>query len=199
MSGYRLIERLTARGNVVIGAGCYSAALETKNSSLVIKVGTCLSDPWVDYYKRIISKNSKNRYLPKVVDMHINTKMDYYVCKMEKLDSRPSSITRANQHYDLAILIEQYCMCLISENEYYSKVVKFSAVSKPDELLYAIDKIKNTLPEHARIDLHSGNIMYRNDEVVILDPWAETDMAEDQNVEEWLEYDANIEEDSIVW
>lgn len=199
MSGYRLIEKLTTKGNVVIGAGCYSAALQTADNSIVAKVGTTLRDPWLDYYDEIISIDKKNKYVPQVYEIHVNNSMDYYLCKMEKLDEQANSATRRKQHYDLCFLIEQFAMSLIDEDKYYREIAQFTAVSDPNQLLQLLNKIKDRCPEDTRIDLHSNNIMYRNDEIVILDPWCEEDIDDTQNVEEWLDWDACLEGDNLAW
>ena len=201
MSGYSLIKKLHFKGNVVIGAGCYSAALETRNPDIVAKVGTTNTDPWLLYYELIIKNCSKNKYVPRVYQIHINKRMDYYMCKMERLDIRPTSAYRANQHRSLSNLLTNVVNGSYSEEHYYNEISKYKAVSDPDALLQVLHRLHNIKPKNVRIDLHTGNLMYRNDELVVLDPWCEDDIDETQNVEEWVEYelgfgDYDYDEDS---
>lgn len=195
MSGYSLIKKLHYKGNVVIGAGCYSAALETRNPDIVAKVGTTISDPWLQFYERVIKSCAKNRYVPRVYQIHVNKRMDYYMCKMERLDARPSSSVRANQHQSLSGLLGHVVDEQSSEAEYYHEIKKYAAVPDPDALLQVLHRLQTNKPKDVRVDLHASNIMYRNDELVILDPWCEEDIDDTQNVEEWVEYELGFGED----
>jgi hypothetical protein len=194
MSGYSLIKKLHYKGNVLLGAGCYAAALETRNPNIVAKVGTTLKDPWLQFYEQIIKKCQKNKYVPQIFDIHINKRMDYYMCKMERLDRYPSSTFRAMQHHALSHLLSSLVVEKISEQDYYTEIKKYKAVSDPDALLQILHRLQAIKPKGVRIDLHTGNLMYRNDELVVLDPWCEDTIADSQNVEDWAEYELGFGE-----
>jgi hypothetical protein len=87
MTAHRIIKSLVNRGNAVVGVGCYSAAMACQsNYSQIIKVGTDMEDPWLDYYYEIIKPMQGNPFVPKVYSFYHDEENNYFVCKMERLD-----------------------------------------------------------------------------------------------------------------
>lgn len=187
MSGYRVIKKLTAQGNVVIGAGCYSAAIKTRNDT-VLKVGTTLEDPWLDFYEDV-AKDSNNPHLIKVYKLTLDKGYYYYVAYTELLQARPESETAKLNHFKLSSCINDYIYESDSTDNIISKLKKYHSVTvpNPEVFLHLIDKLKSRVPDGCRMDLHCNNFMYRGNIAVIIDPWCEQDIPDEQNVEEWLE------------
>ena len=86
MTAHRIIKSLVNRGNAVVGVGCYSAAMACQsNYSQIIKVGTDMEDPWLDYYYEIIKPMQGNPFVPKVYSFYHDEANEYFICQMEKL------------------------------------------------------------------------------------------------------------------
>jgi hypothetical protein len=71
------------------------------------------------------------------------------------------------------------------------------AVPCPDMLANLLDKIYEdtevfgyddcTEGLSRRLDMHRGNFMFRNDLLIVTDPWSEADMSEVVDVSDWVE------------
>ena len=194
MTAFNIIKSLTKRGNVVLGAGCYAAVLETKTEK-VLKVGAQTTDPWLDYYSLVIKHNQKNQHVPKTYHVHIDNQHDYYVCYMERL------VPLSDDLKDLAKLCEDFTKGWLDDEEIIKALHDYSEnVPNPQELVAILKQIKELTQAHkayssddvdasARtLDLHTGNFMLRNDVLVVTDPWCEHDMSDLRAVNEWLNH-----------
>lgn len=159
MSYYEtVIESLDSKGYELLGHGCYAAVFAMKSSNNVIKVGSTVSDPFLLYASCSTLKN--NPHFPRIKKLWINEYLDYYVCIMESLTSKE-------------------CYDFISE---FNNKTFTSADSK--EIYKTIQKLLNQYT-YTRLDMHLGNVLYRNNTPVIVDPLAEEDI--DDNFEAWME------------
>jgi hypothetical protein len=197
MTAFRIIKSLTKRGNTVIGAGCYAAAIECKtDSAKVIKIGNNLEDPWLDYYFDIIKKNQHNPCIPKVYSLNADRQYNFYICIMEKLVGWDEHKDHEN---DAKNLVRSYIQNAISKDEWLDSAVDYpKQFPAMGAMLDVMDKIKeNTYVEdiYRRIDLHASNILARTSgQLVITDPWCqlEEDMEDISDVDNWVSDNINL-------
>lgn len=197
MTAYRVLKNTEKAGNVLIGAGCYAAVLENRsNPEKAIKIGNTSEDAWLEYYERIVKPLQGNPHVPRVDKLYIDHENDYYVANIERLQPTMYDIF---DDYDgdfnhclkeeLADDINQYIKGEIRWKEFcevwdqYPDIVDLPALGQVmDAILSATDALttedeseiidnEHNLERYNKLDLHSGNIMFRNNTVVINDPW----------------------------
>lgn len=188
MTAFRIIKSLSKRGNTVIGAGCYAAALQYKtDTNKVIKVGTNLDDPWLDYYWDIIKDNQHNSCVPKVYSLHVDRQHNFYVCIMEKLIGyAPDRI----QENDAKGLVRKYIEGSITRDEWLDAAVEYPKhFPSLGSMLDLMNKIKQRADDYKRLDLHTANILTRaSGQLIITDPWCQIEdyMDDMTDVESWV-------------
>lgn len=195
MTAYNIIKTLTKKGNAVIGTGCYAAALSSRVSfDKIIKVGNNVNDPWLDYYV-LIKENQHNPCVPRIYSLHIDIENQYYVCVMERL--APLGDTLNGIAY--AELCKQYTQRWIDRDEFIIETAKHPTVFLyPEHLADLLDKISDLTDdfsantEHCydgsgtrKLDMHSGNFLYRDGAIIVTDPWCEVDMDDISDVSTW--------------
>lgn len=195
MTAFNLIKSLTKRGNVVIGSGCYAAALDSANASQIIKIGNSMNDPWLDYYHSIIKLNQSNPHVPKVKHFICDEKHSYYICIMERLDEEEFGADKTA----IAELCKDYTTRMITEEEFVEEAQKHKeAIPCAHTLVNLLDKIHEDtnyfeyvdLDEFdnggRRLDMHRGNFLFRDGVIVVTDPWCEADMSDIVDVSDWV-------------
>lgn len=198
MTAFNLIKSLTKRGNVVLGSGCYAAAIDSRDMSQVIKIGNSMTDPWLDYYHLIIKQNQANPHVPKVKYFMCDEEHSYYICIMERLDEGEYK----HNSRKVATLCREYTTHMITREEFVD-VAKLhdEAIPCANMLANLLDKIhehtsifarefvnnSEFAPNERLLDMHNGNFMYRDDVVVVTDPWCESDMSDLVDVSDWLD------------
>ena len=197
-TAYRVLKNTAKAGNVIIGAGCYSAVLQQGKAcdSKVIKIGNSSDDPWLEYYERIVKPLQGNPHVPRIDKLYIDHQNDYYVANMERLHSLTYDEFDADDEdfeyclkNELADDIDQYIKGEIIWKQFkrtwedYPQIVDLPAMRQlMDAILDATDALtaedqseiienNEDLELYNKLDLHSGNIMFRNNTVVITDPW----------------------------
>jgi hypothetical protein len=199
MTAFNIIKSLTRRGNALLGAGCYASAISSKNPNQVIKIGNCMTDPWLDYYHGIVKPNQSNPHVPQVTYFMCDEEHSFYVCIMERLEEFNTNIYNKN---NLTELCKDYTSHMITREEFVQQAQKYvSAIPCPDMLANLLDKIHEDTDVYdhdegqegdtRRLDMHSGNFMFRNDVLVVTDPWCEVDMTDNVDVSEWVERFSN--------
>lgn len=200
-TAFNVIKSFTKRGNVLVGAGCYAAALESKaDIDKIIKVGNNLDDPWLAYYEEVIKHNQNNPCVPKVYSLNIQRSDGYYICVMERLITQSyDSAVRSAKSY-----IRDYVMSNLTRDEWLDKIIDYpKLIPHPGYMLKIMDEIRDRsdlddeccydgddLWNLRRIDLHTDNILQRaNGQLVITDPWchAEDLMCDIVDVGLWAE------------
>jgi hypothetical protein len=195
MTAFNIIKSLTKRGNVVLGAGCYAAVLNTTTDK-VLKVGNSVCDPWLDYYNLVIRPLKGNPHVPATNHLHVDNDFNYYVCSMERLEP----VTFDTARKEVTSLCEEYVKGWFSEEEFVKQFTEqYSSFSNNiNELVVVLNTIKeytqsftksseDDIDYNARtLDMHRGNFMLRDGILVITDPWCELDMSEIESVEDWL-------------
>lgn len=199
MTAYNIIKTMTKKGNSVIGTGCYAAALSSRvDGNKIIKIGNNVNDPWLDYYE-LIKENQNNPCVPRIYSFHIDRESGYYVCVMERLDDAgDNSNTISN-----AELCKEYTQKWITREEFIEHAAKQPRVFPyPDHLADLLDRISDQtdimgtedddtdwhdddLGGMRKLDMHSGNFLYRDGAIVVTDPWCEADMSDISDVNHW--------------
>lgn len=196
MTAFNVIKSLTKRGNVVIGSGCYAAAIGSANSSQIIKIGNSMDDPWLDYYHVIIKPNQANPHVPKIKHFMCDEKHSYYICIMERLDDEDFGTDKTA----IAELCKDYTTHMITQEEF---VEAAQAFKKAIPCAYTLANLLDKIHEHTdyydsysfgefdangrKLDMHRGNFLFRNDLIVVTDPWCEADMSDIVDVSDWLD------------
>ena len=198
-TAYRVLKNTAKAGNVIIGAGCYAAVLEhLSNCEKAIKIGNSSNDPWLEYYERVIQPLQGNPHVPRIETLYVDHQNDYYVANMERLQSTMyddfdtdggDEDFNYNLKEELADDIDQYIKGEIKWKHFkrtwedYPQIVDLPAMRQlMDAILDATDALTAEdqseiidndvdLELYNKLDLHSGNIMFRNNTVVITDPW----------------------------
>ena len=194
MTAFNLIKSLTKRGNVIIGAGCYAAAISSSNKTdQIIKIGNSVKDPWITYYKDIITLNQANPHVPKVTHFMCDEQHNYYICIMEKLEE---SYEYAAHRRKLANLCKDYVTLMITRVEFVEAATKYKkAIPCADDMANLLDKIREGTETFVseegstarKLDMHAGNFLFRDEVLVVTDPWSQADMSEIKDVSTWVD------------
>lgn len=199
-TAFNVIKSLSKRGSAIVGAGCYAVALESlAYVDRVIKVGNNTDDPWLDYYEEVVKPNQGNPSVPKVFSINVQHDDSYYVCVMERLVPATSEEAEV-----VKVAIRNYITYSISKDEWLDIVVEHpKLVPNIPYMLHIMDEIKSRsdiedeccygsdwddLYKIRKVDLHSNNIMQReNGVLVITDPWCHTDSVIEnvEDVSDW--------------
>lgn len=209
-----VLKNTAKAGNVIIGAGCYSAVLQQGRDSdcKVIKIGNSSNDPWLDYCERIVKPLQGNPHVPRIDKLYIDNQNDYYVANMERLQSimyddfdADDEDFEYNLKEELADDIDQYIKGEITWKQFkrtwedYPQIVDLPAMRQlMDAILDATDALTaedqseiidndEDLELYNKLDLHSGNIMFRNNTVVITDPWCGVLVDEHPSMDNYIE------------
>lgn len=218
MTAYRLIKNTAKAGNTILGAGCYSAALESyARDDTVIKIGNNMGDPWIYYYNEVISQMQDNPCVPKVKSFHIDYANEYYVCVMERLENSCFNSAACDESYDT---VKRYLHGDIRKKKFLKITKSLYQFPDPDAMLELMDRIISLTDafteedaqeildgisengvepgDATKLDLHSGNVMYRAGcELVITDPWCNLDMTSVPDVSTWA--DENLTGGEYEW
>ena len=161
------IDQLTADGYVLIGSGLYSAVYAQHGGTTVIKVGSTIHDPWLNWAESILRSEQDNPWLPDVKEVSVyrktrkHTKAAFYVAHMERLC--PISYDDQNKYYSHLSHIRNTCV--------YEDVSNVSVISEMFGDMVKL--VKATLNQcDGRYDFHFGNIMLRGQQIVVTDPIA---------------------------
>lgn len=212
MTAFNIIKSITKRGNTVIGAGCYAAAITSSDPNRIIKIGNSSNDPWLDYYHAVIVKNQGNPCVPRVYSFYHDAANSYYVCVMEKLEE----FHTVDNSRELSDLCRDFTSYLVTEEDFVAEITTKYSKQVPDidaliTVLKAIQKDTDSMGSAAveasswtnswsvdddnydgrRLDMHAANFMYRAGVLVVTDPWCECNMDDIQDMSHWLD-DARI-------
>ena len=203
MTAHRIIKSLVNRGNAVLGIGCYSAAMACQaDDTRIIKVGTDMEDPWLTYYSEIIKPMQGNPFVPKVYSFYHDDDNNYFVCQMERLTDLDSF------YYDTKVdakkvtkAIKQLILQSIDDSEFADICRVNPSIINTDEQISQLIAVIHSLRERTevlehddqgeypadakRLDLHEGNIMFRGNTPIIIDPWCHNVMDDVADLTNW--------------
>lgn len=198
MTGYQIIKNLKRNGNSVLGVGCYSAVLSSKSKEEAIKIGTNLDDPWLDFYSIAIQEDPTNPHFPEIKNFYQDVSNEYYICTMEQLHELDY------HHEELVDFVKSYTEGFLSDDEFLQEAYKYPKnIPHPKQLMDAIKIVKAHTThykceggftasydpvEHDRcLDMHRGNFMFRDELLVITDPWCNYEMSDVEDLSDWAE------------
>lgn len=198
MSARNIIKSYLRRAtrDSLLGVGCYSAVMRATNSrNQVIKIGSQVEDPWLDYYYEVI-KGMNSPHTPKVHRLYKDNDKGYYVVLMEEL--RPIDFDQhafvesvrgyayGDQSYE-DLKSEAEAMSFIPNAEHFMNFIDY--IINRTTVVNRFDGENEYFDEDRTLDLHRGNWMIRNDgTLVLIDPWAHYEIEAD--LETWA--DSNV-------
>lgn len=214
-TAYKILKNTAKAGNAIIGAGVYSAVLQHGALHLgkVIKIANTTQDPWLDYYDYIVAPNKANPHVPNVDKVYVDHYHEYYVANMEELSEECWDFEDYFEKHELAESISDLIKDELTEEEFAETWDEYQQDVFPEgfkqffkitrqlrdqtDVKCEDDHSWNSQPdeETRKLDLHQGNIMFRNNTVVITDPWCNLAVDEHPSMETYVEEsnDKNIE------
>ena len=207
-TAYNIMKNTARAGNAVIGIGCYSAVMEKRNNdSEVIKISNNAFDPWLHYYEKVIKPLAfeGNPCVPRIHSFYIDHQNDYYIATMERLESNTW-----NDHFEW---VREY---IVDECEWRFRQYMDEhplVFPYPNAMIRLCDEIRkwtDAITEgdcgdiretwdwdevhHAvKLDLHCANFMFREEQLVITDPYSNVDMDDVCSVEDCAENHGRLE------
>ena len=207
-TAYNIMKNTARAGNAVIGIGCYSAVMEKRNNdSEVIKISNNAYDPWLHYYEKVIKPLAfeGNPCVPRIHSFYIDHQNDYYIATMERLESNTWSNHfewvreyivdecewRFRQYMDEHPLVFPYPNAMIRLCDEIRKWT--DAITEGDcgdiRETWDWDEVHHAV----KLDLHCANFMFREEQLVITDPYSNVDMDDVCSVEDWAETHGGLE------
>ena len=168
-TAFKVIKNFHEKGNTCIGAGMYSAVMESRDTdNIVIKVGSDVNDACLFYYKLIQSKLKNNPYTPRIHSLYICD--NYYICKLEKLyennKNNDKSILR-----DLSRILDKAIDLGYSKKKLYKKLIKRDLEKYCDSKLFEVISELQKHNNKISSDLGNENILFRDTgQIVLSDP-----------------------------
>ena len=207
-TAYNIMKNTARAGNAVIGIGCYSAVMEKRNNdSEVIKISNNAFDPWLHYYEKVIKPLAfeGNPCVPRIHSFYIDHQNDYYIATMERLESNTWSNHfewvreyivdecewRFRQYMDEHPLVFPYPNAMIRLCDEIRKWT--DAITEGDcgdiRETWDWDEVHHAV----KLDLHCANFMFREEQLVITDPYSNVDMDDVCSVEDCAENHGRLE------
>jgi hypothetical protein len=200
MTSHNIIKSFKRKGSTVLGVGCYSAAVASKDPDYIIKVGSSTSDPWLDYYSMVIEELPSNDHVPYVKKLYQDNEHDFYIAIVERLE--PLDVHKEDR--ELVRLLREYCQNYYTDKDIIEELANFeSRVPCPHKLLKLLKLIKQRTTHYSvnysnrdeyeseadtrTLDMHTGNFMLRNGVIVVIDPWCDLDMTEVPSLSDWAD------------
>lgn len=167
----RLELELLRQGWKRLGKGAYAMVFEHPKFPYVFKI--FYNDPDYFQYFNWARQHQSNPHVPKIKGKYIKINEKTYAVRMEKLDHLPSFDTAIEKYIDPELQSKTKL-----DISYYRNVDKLSLYTNlsflkqnfPD-LYEVLNYVKSNFQLISQ-DLHGGNIMLRDDTIVITDPVA---------------------------
>lgn len=155
------VDKLHNAGYKFLGDGVYASAFQRKSRpNEIIKLFKSSDEAYMHYLEFVL-ENQSNPHFPKIFGKPMEITPDYYVVKMEKLDPVGKSFDRkffnGIEHYlDGFVISDSYIEAYLDSHPSFKE---------------ALDKLAEFKKEtYYDWDFHSGNVMWRNNTLVIIDP-----------------------------
>ncbi|QIG73119.1 putative protein kinase protein [Rhizobium phage RHph_N37] len=162
---YNVRDALVERGYNVLGKGHFSVVVSTLESEMrntVIKIGGCIRDAWLAF--AVYAMNNPAPWLPVIHSIHMNK--TFYVVEMEKLNSNKLTGCKYDYMQELRTkCVQENPAALgryVSDRDAICWSLRGSAMTSMKEILGEIN------------DLHGDNYMWRDDQLVLTDPYSST-------------------------
>ena len=197
-------KRIKKHGNTLLGVGVYSAVIDQGSTqNKVIKIGNTLSDPWLAFYQDAIER-ANNPHFPTVYSFHYDRANEYYVAVVEKLlpEHPEGNATCSNLSCLQEILrthIGQDSDYETFKDEIWANADTFngSFYTDVEQLWSAVLAVKEIRDDtwddetgeyEYAIDMHAGNLMFRQDGTLVLnDPLSDTEIEYEDDLAQWVE------------
>ena len=214
-TAFKILKNSARAGNPILGAGVYSAVLQHGSDweCKVIKIGNSVYDPWLDYVE-FMKPLGDNPHLPLVNRLYVDERNEFYVANMERLQKEPydddlfdnNPDDAVYDYSDLATAISQTIIGTQTRKEFKAQwsfvetelfPAGFSAFFEVLDLIedhtdsFTFDDEGETYGSARKLDIHSANIMFRNNCVVITDPWCEVNLDDVSSMEQYIEESYN--------
>ena len=164
-------KRMKKHGNTLLGVGVYSAVIDQGSTqNKVIKIGNTLSDPWLAFYQDAI-EHANNPHFPTVYSFHYDRANEYYVAVVEKLLPEHPEGNATNSNLSCYTDVEELWYAVLAVKEIRDDTWD----DETGEYEYAID-------------MHAGNLMFRQDGTLVLnDPLSDTEIEYEDDLAQWVE------------
>lgn len=182
-TAHNIIKNAHRKGLKLLGSGCYSAVLELNENS-VLKIGADTLDPYLYFLESV--QQSDNPHFPKILDIHVDIKNNFYIIKLEKL----KPLTDYSAYKDL--------YNWVFKNKRFPEWANEDLQHAVDHLVALADFKTHTdaiiaekggllIDEDSCIlDLHEANVMTREDgTIVFTDPLCNYHMYDIPEIEDW--------------
>lgn len=185
-TAHRIIKQMKHKGNTVLGVGCYSAAIAMKDNTKVVKVGSDIADPCLDFYSKVVEKHKNNPHVPELCSLYVDNDNEFYIAVLGRLEE--ASLAEE----PVCTLCRELCQGYITSDDFITYSEKYSSyMPNPSKMLAVLQTIKS-LTEHlgVTLDMHRGNFMLDDGILVITDPWSDETIYDESDLSVWA--DENI-------
>ena len=148
-------------GYFQLGRGSFGTVYSKLGANHVLKLFKSTDRAYRTFVQLVI--NNPNSHFPKFKGKMMKITDDYYAIRMEKL--------RENSDQSLADILENYILFKQGENTRGATIAMRDLNKTQRGIKKACDIIAKGISTHG-VDLHYGNIMWRGNTIVIVDPMA---------------------------
>lgn len=169
----------------MMGSGAYGEVWSNDSKNTVYKIGTYDhkdKDGWFYFASWVVNNNIRNPYFPRI--KHLSGRPTFYVAEIEKLSDQAPKTDKYNEiRCNFSDSFRTFQNCGTSYRDRwlrsiydYGELDKFEFLTD-DRFWEAMDLVKTAFLEYEKLDIrlhwdvHAGNCMYRENQLVITDPW----------------------------
>jgi hypothetical protein len=162
---------LRSKGYEELGSGVFANVFQRKSRpNEVIKLFGTSDVAYVDYLK-FIMKHQDNPHFPKILGKPMKITPKYYAVKLEKL-TKYDNKNNLHNVIETALRLATYLGPNDSPEDFKTHEPEYDKIldSKPKlkEAIFYLAQFKNT--SKYKWDIHSGNVMWRGNDIVLTDP-----------------------------
>ena len=164
-------EILISKGYEQLGSGAFANVFQRKSRpNEVIKLFGTSDNAYADYLK-FVMKHQNNPHFPKVFGKPMKITSTYYAVKLEKLEPYDKN-NNLHKAIELALKLSTYLGPNDSPEDIKTHEPEYDKIldSKPKlkEAIFHLAQFKNK--SIYDWDIHSGNVMWRGNDIVLTDP-----------------------------
>lgn len=166
----------------MLGSGLYGVVFEKPNTNFVYKLFDAHDDGYLKFLKFVL-KNQNNKHVPKVMGQPIRLDFDNrgsgkgvninaYIVKLERLEETNLSNPHHAEQYKLVMGIISSLEKIRLNDPMRSGAMNYlnKIETQYPDLVNILEDINDLSP--SEMDMHSGNVMMRGNDIVITDPYA---------------------------
>lgn len=159
---HEAVDKLYNAGYKSLGSGAYGHAFQRKSRpNEILKIFSAYDDAYIDYLE-FIRNHQNNKHFPKIIGKPMKITPDYHAVKLEKLepvirpDFEPSFYHSIEQYLNGYDITDRFTEAYIDANPTFKDAL---------DLLIHFQNMHNY-----EWDIHAGNIMWKNNTLVFIDP-----------------------------